>query len=243
MAGSNGAQFAVGTGDYMFSNTSTGVNAQVDLFLQARSNFSGPVYLDMGNHECNGYTASNCPNGNETPNVRGFMSKLAPAGTTMPYYRVDFDTGMERFREAFEATYVRGGRLSLSDYATTNDGVAGTPCTIDATLTDGVRPFTVYGDGTGPIDAFVDALHRTFDIPVHVRDYHEHALHAGEDSAAVSYVELEVGGRNLWGVGVDPNIVTASLAEIVSAVGRAVTLPHAQGEVNVKEDASAPVAV
>ncbi|HEX9103845.1 MAG TPA: metallophosphoesterase, partial [Polyangia bacterium] len=89
LAQSNGAQFTVGTGDYMFSNTSTGVNAQVDLFLQARSNFSGPVYLDMGNHECNGYTASNCPNGNETPNVQAFLSKLAPAGTTKPYYRID----------------------------------------------------------------------------------------------------------------------------------------------------------
>ena len=89
LAQSMSAQFVVGTGDYMFSNTSSGVAAQVQLFQQARANYSGPVYLDMGNHECNGYTASNCPNGNETPNVQAFMSQLAPSGVTKPYFRID----------------------------------------------------------------------------------------------------------------------------------------------------------
>src|SRR5947199_116956 len=73
LAQANGAQFVVGTGDYMFASTSAGVSAQVALFKQARANYAGPVYLDMGNHECNGYTNSNCPNGDETPNVQAFM--------------------------------------------------------------------------------------------------------------------------------------------------------------------------
>jgi 2-isopropylmalate synthase len=127
-----------------------------------------------------------------------------------------------QIREAFEATYVRAGRLRLAGYVTTNDGVAGTPCTIDATLTDGVAARTVYGDGTGPIDAFIDGLQRAFEIDVHVRDYHEHAVRAGEDAAAVSYVEVVIDGATVWGVGIDPNIVTASLAAIVSAVGRTI---------------------
>ncbi len=121
-------------------------------------------------------------------------------------------------RDAFEAKYVLPGRLRLAEYATTNDGVAGTPCTIDATLTDGIAQRTVYGDGTGPIDAFVDALQRAFGLDVHVKDYYEHALRAGEDASAVAYVELVIGGENRWGVGIDPNIVTASLTAIVSAV-------------------------
>ena len=125
-----------------------------------------------------------------------------------------------QIRDAFDETYVQPGGLRLVHYVTTNDGVAGTPCTIDATLTDGVRPITIYGDGTGPIDAFVDGLTRTFGIDVHVRDYHEHALRAGEDASAVSYVEVVVDGSPVWGVGNDPNIVTSSLAAIVSAVGR-----------------------
>jgi hypothetical protein len=88
--------FVVGTGDYMFVSTSNApaVDAQLAILLGAEQAFSGPIYHALGNHECTGATASNCPNGNETPNVRGFMSKLAPAGLTTPYYRVDFDTGM-----------------------------------------------------------------------------------------------------------------------------------------------------
>ena len=126
---------------------------------------------------------------------------------------------------------------------TTNDGVAGTPCTIDATLTDGLRSFTIYGDGTGPIDAFVDALHRTFDVAIHVRDYHEHSLRAGEDAAAVSYVDVDVDGRSVWGVGIDANIVTASLAAIVSAVGRVPAALRTAGDDLENEETSAPVAV
>lgn len=88
-------QFVVGTGDYMFaSSTATStVDAQLALLLQAEQGFSGPIYHALGNHECTGATASNCPNANETANVRAFMSKLVPAGTTTPYYRVDVDTG------------------------------------------------------------------------------------------------------------------------------------------------------
>jgi 2-isopropylmalate synthase len=129
----------------------------------------------------------------------------------------------DEIREAFETAYVRPGRLRLAEYQTTNDGVAGTPCTIDAALTDGVVSRTIYGDGTGPIDAFVDGLQRSFGLAVHVRDFHEHALRAGEDASAVAYVELAVDGHVRWGVGIDPNIVTASLAAIVSAAGRTIT--------------------
>jgi predicted phosphodiesterase len=92
LAQANGAQFAVGTGDYMFASSSSAVTAQVGLFNQAKAHYSaGPVYLAMGNHECTGATDSNCPNLTETPNVQAFM-KMVPAGVTRPYYRIDVDT-------------------------------------------------------------------------------------------------------------------------------------------------------
>ena len=84
--------FVVGTGDYMFASNSTEVNAQLPLLLGAEKAFTGPIYHALGNHECTGATASNCPNFNETSNMRAFMSQLAPR-TSTPYYRVDFDTG------------------------------------------------------------------------------------------------------------------------------------------------------
>jgi hypothetical protein len=91
-AQARGAQFAVGTGDYMFAKSASAVDAQVALLQQAESSFHGPVYHALGNHECTGYTNSNCPAGNETPNVVAFMKKLVPAGVTTPWYRVDLPT-------------------------------------------------------------------------------------------------------------------------------------------------------
>ncbi|OHV50083.1 2-isopropylmalate synthase [Pseudofrankia sp. BMG5.36] len=80
------------------------------------------------------------------------------------------------------------------------------------------------GVGNGPIDAFVDAL-STRGVTVKVHDYHEHAIGAGADARAAAYLEVQVedaaGGKVFWGVGVDSNIVTASLRAVVSAVNRA----------------------
>jgi 2-isopropylmalate synthase len=76
------------------------------------------------------------------------------------------------------------------------------------------------GRGNGPIAAFVDAL-ASVGYDVRVLDYTEHALSSGGDAQAAAYVECAVGDRVLWGVGVDPNIVTASLKAVVSAVNRA----------------------
>jgi 2-isopropylmalate synthase len=56
---------------------------------------------------------------------------------------------------------------------------------------------------------------------VRVLDYAEHALSSGDDARAAAYVECAIGERILWGVGVDANIVTASLKAVVSAVNRA----------------------
>jgi 2-isopropylmalate synthase len=76
------------------------------------------------------------------------------------------------------------------------------------------------GRGNGPIAAFVDAL-ASVDQDVRVLDYHEHALSSGGDASAAAYLECAVGDRVLWGVGIDANIVTASLKAVVSAVNRA----------------------
>ena len=79
---------------------------------------------------------------------------------------------------------------------------------------------TVDGAGNGPVAAFVDVLGR-LGVDVAVLDYAEHALGAGGDARAAAYVECVVGERSLWGVGIDANIVVASLKAVVSAVNRA----------------------
>ncbi len=90
-----------------------------------------------------------------------------------------------------------------------------------ATMLDGDREITVEGHGNGPINAFIDAL-EDIGIDVRVLDYHEHAMSAGEDAQAAAYVELAVGDRVLWGVGLHNSIVKASMTAVLSAVNRAV---------------------
>ena len=79
------------------------------------------------------------------------------------------------------------------------------------------------GAGNGPVDAFVHALRAGTGFDVHVLNYHEHGVGAGEDANAVAYVQLRVGGEHtVYGVGLDPNIVTATLRAVLSAVNRAI---------------------
>ena len=75
------------------------------------------------------------------------------------------------------------------------------------------------GEGNGPIAAFCDAL-SGIGYDVRVLDYAEHALSSGGDAIAAAYVECAVDGQVVWGVGLDPNIVTASLKAVTSAVNR-----------------------
>ena len=80
---------------------------------------------------------------------------------------------------------------------------------------------TVSGEGNGPIDAFVAALIADLGVDLDVVDYSEHAVGAGSDATAAAYVETTSGeGMAKWGVGTHPNIETASLRAIVSAVNR-----------------------
>jgi 2-isopropylmalate synthase len=135
-------------------------------------------------------------------------------------------------RETFEETYVRPRRYHLTAYRSAHTAIAGSPCTFDGTLRDGSEEIAIYGTGTGPIDAFADAIRRTLGIAVAVEDYHEHALGHGGDARAVAYVDVSSGKSRAWGVGIDRDIVTASLSAITSALGRL----EASGPIDSPED-------
>jgi 2-isopropylmalate synthase len=93
---------------------------------------------------------------------------------------------------------------------------------IDAKVTVNGKEKKVSGHGNGPIAGYVEAIAKDCGIRIKVRDYHQHATGAGEDAQAVSYIEAETGdGQVLWGVGVDSNIVTASLKAVTCAANRA----------------------
>ena len=121
--------------------------------------------------------------------------------------------------QAFQDEYLpQNPPVELISHETTT-GTEGAKVTAHM-LIDGEHR-TVTGEGNGPIDAFVAALQADLGVDVDVVDYSEHAVGAGSDATAVSYVETTSGdGVVKWGVGQHESILTASLRAIVSAVNR-----------------------
>ena len=99
------------------------------------------------------------------------------------------------------------------------EGTEGTRILAQIVVDGATRAVT--GTGNGPIAAFVDALRNGLGAEIDVVDYAEHALGQGADATAVASVETVDGdGALRWGVGVHPNIITASLRAVLSALGR-----------------------
>ncbi|WAB81077.1 2-isopropylmalate synthase [Microcella daejeonensis] len=134
----------------------------------------------------------------------------------------------EQIWEIFQDEYLpaavadeKWGRFELLSTRTASDMTG--EVRLDATLRDGEAIDGVTATGNGPIAAFLSIMQEE-GISIRLFDYVEHALSAGGDALAASYVELEVDGRTLWGVGIDADISTASLKAVVSAVNRAIRL-------------------
>ncbi|AKS31109.1 2-isopropylmalate synthase [Mycolicibacterium goodii] len=112
-------------------------------------------------------------------------------------------TPLERIRQKVDAAEVDGGTDKITAVV----------------KVDGEER-EIVGAGNGPLAAFCDAL-GAIGFHVNVLDYSEHAMSAGEEAQAAAYVEAEIDGKTVWGVGIATSITTASLRAVVSAVNRA----------------------
>ncbi|MGV8969841.1 MAG: 2-isopropylmalate synthase [Microbacteriaceae bacterium] len=111
------------------------------------------------------------------------------------------------------------GRFELTRTRTASD-LSG-EVALEVELRVGEDVLATEAKGNGPIAAFLNVM-AAQGIDVKLYDYVEHALSSGGDALAAAYVELNVEGKRLWGVGIDADISTASLKAVVSAVNRAV---------------------
>ncbi len=133
----------------------------------------------------------------------------------------------KRIHDLFLETYVEqsGARLKFLDHTTGQDPRHPGRRLIEATIIDNDSQTLISGSGTGPVDGFVDALSNHVGIAFSVADYSEHSLQQGSNAAAICYMELDYSlngsARKAFGVGINTNIVSASLEAIVSAVNRA----------------------
>jgi 2-isopropylmalate synthase len=118
-----------------------------------------------------------------------------------------------------EKADLKWGRFELKKMRTASDldGLVD----LNLVLRDGAGEIEAHGQGNGPVSAFLNVLEKQ-GVSVRLLDYVEHTMSAGGDAQAAAYVELEVGGKTLWGVGIDGDSSTATLKAVISSVNRAI---------------------
>lgn len=89
-------------------------------------------------------------------------------------------------------------------------------------LRDGI-PVELTGAGNGPLAALVHSFSAAGLGQFEIQSYSEHALSAGEEAAAIAYIQIKQNGVSRWGAGVDTNIELASIRAVLSALNRSVT--------------------
>jgi 2-isopropylmalate synthase len=126
----------------------------------------------------------------------------------------------DRLWSAFEGEYLDGnGRYGFVEHNARSDHGEQD---VTAKVTVDGKLKTINGHGNGPVDGFVDAIRKDSGIAFDVADYREHAMGTGAKATAIAYVELRLpDGGTLFGVGIDKNIVVASLKAVLSGVNRA----------------------
>ncbi|BCL30751.1 2-isopropylmalate synthase [Streptomyces aurantiacus] len=110
------------------------------------------------------------------------------------------------------------GRVQVRNGQSTTDKDGVDTLTVEAEV-DGAET-TLVGTGNGPISAFFHAL-QGIGVDARLLDYQEHTMSEGASAVAASYIEVAIGDKVLWGIGIDANTTRASLKAVVSAVNRA----------------------
>lgn len=136
--------------------------------------------------------------------------------------RTGGEVDSKSIREAFDEAFVqRTSPLEFQRHSS-RDSADGERRELEADVLFQGSQRSIEGVGTGPIDAFVDAVRQSLGIDFRVVDYHQHATGGGADAQSACYVEIQVGrGETRYGVALDANIVAASLKAVCSALNRA----------------------
>jgi len=125
----------------------------------------------------------------------------------------------EAIHDLFQRTYLApDGRWTLGDYQLSR---ADHVDQLTIVLNEGRQAHQITGTGNGVVAAFVDAMERFTGKPIVLVEYNEHALSQSADAEAVCYIQLNIDGERVCGVGRSHDIVQASMNGILGALNRA----------------------
>ena len=154
-------------------------------------------------------------------------------GLVLPrWLQVDFSPHVQRHAEASEAevstaqirqifqdTYLDvAGAMTVESYRAARSEGSDRLSAVPASDSGEVE---IHGNGKGILDAFVGAMNAHLESRIVIVDYSEHTLGDSEQSEAMAYVQLNVGGERVCGAGCSEDIVGASLRAVLNAVARA----------------------
>ena len=134
--------------------------------------------------------------------------------------------------QVFEREYRIDGR-QLESYRLDEDGDG--RVRLSARLQVDGAAVELRGRGNGPVDAFAAALQAAFGAELQVLDYHEHAIGSSAKARAAAYIDMRIGSRRLYGVGIDADIVAASFKALLSGMARADALHAAVAAVPIAD--------
>lgn len=92
--------------------------------------------------------------------------------------------------------------------------------TAEATINHAGETRVVTAMGNGRLDAVSNAIKQYFNISYELTFYEEHSQSKGSSSKAVAYVGIISKGKTFWGVGIDPDIIRASIEALIVAVNK-----------------------
>ena len=186
-----------------------GRNYEAIIRINSQSGKGGLAYILQSDY------GINLPRGLQVA-FREHVQKITDEeGRELPSKRI-YDVFMEHYVEQPD------GRIKFVDHQTFPQGQVKGQRAVIAEITDNGVSKKIEAKGNGPVDGFVNALSDYLGVAFSVQDYSEHSLHHGSDATAIAYVELAYEGGRMFGVGINTNIVAASLEAIVSAANQIV---------------------
>ena len=99
--------------------------------------------------------------------------------------------------------------------------------TAEVTINHAGESKVITSNGNGRLDAVSNAIKQYFNISYELSFYEEHSLTKGSSSKAVAYVGIICNGKTFWGVGIDPDIIRASIEALIVAVNKIEELGNA----------------
>ena len=100
--------------------------------------------------------------------------------------------------------------------------------TAEVTINHAGESKVITSNGNGRLDAVSNAIKQYFNISYELSFYEEHSLTKGSSSKAVAYVGIICNGKTFWGVGIDPDIIRASIEALIVAVNKIEEIQNAQ---------------